>query len=111
MTPKSNDFVIVARIGEIQNSEKKMKQVKPGEELEICVAYAEEKFYAIGDKCTHSGCSLAEGFLTDHEVQCVCHGSKFDIRTGEATGRPAVKPEPVYELKVEGDNVLVKLPI
>jgi nitrite reductase/ring-hydroxylating ferredoxin subunit len=105
-----SNFVKVATTGEIQNSDRKMKQVKPDKEHEICIAYAEEKFYAIGDKCTHRGCSLAEGDLTDHEVQCMCHGSKFDVRTGEVTGAPAVKPEPVYELKVEDENILVKIP-
>jgi glycine betaine catabolism B len=106
----SNNFVKVATTGEVQNSETKLKKVKPNEELEICVAYAEGKFYAIGDICTHAGCSLSDGRLMGHEVQCMCHSSKFDVRTGAVTVAPAVDPEPVYELKVENDNILIKIP-
>jgi nitrite reductase/ring-hydroxylating ferredoxin subunit len=111
----NNNFVKVATTGEIQNSETKLKKVKPKEELEICVAYAEGDFYAIGDICTHAGCSLSDGYLRGYEVNCACHGSKFDVRNGSVIAPPPgdpgpIDPEPTYELKVENDNVLIKIP-
>jgi 3-phenylpropionate/trans-cinnamate dioxygenase ferredoxin subunit len=57
--------------------------------------------YAIGDRCSHAEASLAEGFLSDREVECPRHGSEFDLRTGEALSLPATKPVPKYEVVVE----------
>lgn len=107
---KNNNFVIVATTGEVQNSETKMKKVKLNEEIEICVSYVKGKFYAIGDKCTHRYCPLSAGVLMEYEVQCMCHFAKFDVRDGSVTAPPAVDPVPAYELKIENDNILIKIP-
>ncbi|MDQ1521053.1 MAG: 3-phenylpropionate/trans-cinnamate dioxygenase ferredoxin component, partial [Actinomycetota bacterium] len=46
----------------------------------------------------------------EREIECPKHGSTFDLCTGEPRTLPATKPVPVYELKVEGDDVNVVLP-
>ena len=74
----------------------------------ICVANVEGKYYAIGSICTHEGGPLADGTLEGYEVECPWHGSKFDVRTGEVTSPPASEPEPAYETKVNGNNILIK---
>jgi glycine betaine catabolism B len=99
----SEDFVKVADTKDIQPSH--MKEVD-GEN--ICVVNVEGKYYAIGSICTHEGGPLADGMLEGHEVECPWHGSKFDVRSGEVTNPPASEPEPVYEVKVDGNNILVK---
>ncbi|MEX0806267.1 MAG: Rieske 2Fe-2S domain-containing protein, partial [Candidatus Binatia bacterium] len=43
----------------------------------VAVARIGEEFFAIDDTCTHAQCSLGEGALIDHEVECPCHGSRF----------------------------------
>lgn len=65
--------------------------------------------YVIGDRCSHAEASLSEGELFDFDVECPRHGSEFDVRTGEPASLPATRPVPVYEVKVEGDDVLVSL--
>jgi len=42
-------------------------------------------------------------------VTCEWHGAMFDIRTGAARSLPATRPIPVYEVRVEGEQVLVDL--
>jgi 3-phenylpropionate/trans-cinnamate dioxygenase ferredoxin subunit len=71
-----------------------------------------DDFYAIGDRCSHADVSLSEGdvLADDYEIECWKHGSTFDLKTGEPQSLPAIKPVPVYETKVEGDDVLVTLP-
>jgi nitrite reductase/ring-hydroxylating ferredoxin subunit len=101
----SDDFVKVADTKDIQPS--KMKEVELNGE-KICIANAEGKYYAIGNVCTHLGGPLAQGKLEGYEVQCPWHGSRFDIRTGKVARPPAIRPEPVYEIKVENDNILLK---
>jgi 3-phenylpropionate/trans-cinnamate dioxygenase ferredoxin subunit len=103
----SYGFVKVANAEEIPVSQ--MKEVIVGEER-ICIANVNGEFYAIGNVCTHAGCPLTMGTLTDHEVECACHGSKFDVRTGEVTNPPAVMPESIYDLKVEDGSILIKIP-
>ncbi len=78
----------------------------------IAVVRIEDEFYAIGDTCSHEDYSLSEGQVFDEECELECwkHGSTFDLRTGEPRSLPATKPVPVYELRVEGPDLLVELP-
>lgn len=99
------DFVKVAEGKDIQSSTMKVVEVN-GEK--ICLANVEGKYYAIGNVCTHVGGPLAQGKLEGYEVECPWHGSRFDIRTGKVVRPPAMRSEPIYEIKVEDDNILVK---
>ena len=101
----SGDFVKVAESREIGPSS--MKAVEVDDE-KVCVINAEGNYYAIGNVCTHVGGPLNEGTLEGFEVQCPWHGSKFDIRTGEPTKPPATSTVPKYEVKIDGNNILVK---
>ncbi|MFZ0510967.1 MAG: non-heme iron oxygenase ferredoxin subunit [Candidatus Nitrosopolaris sp.] len=76
----------------------------------ICVVNVEGKYYAIGNVCTHIGGPLAEGTLEGYEVEYPWHGSKFDVRTGEPTRPSARRSEPIYELKIDGNNILIRKP-
>src|SRR5919199_1580263 len=101
----SEDFVKVADTKDIQPSQMKELDVN-GEN--ICVVNVEGKYYAIGSICTHEGGPLADGTLEGYEVECPWHNSKFDIRTGEVRSPPASEPEPTYEIKVDGNSILIK---
>ncbi len=48
------------------------------------------------------------GRLENYQVECPWHGSLFDLRTGQVIMGPASRPEPVYEVKLEGINILVR---
>lgn len=99
------DFVKVAETEDIQVSQ--MMAVEVNDE-KICLANVNGKYYAIGNVCTHMGGPLAEGKLEEYIVQCPWHGSRFDIRSGEVVRPPAMKPEPIYEVKVENNDILIK---
>ena len=101
----SEDFVKVAETKDIQSSQMKAVEV---DGKKVCVANVEGKHYAIGNVCTHVGGPLAEGTLEGYEVECPWHGSKFDVRTGEPTRPPAKRSEPSYEVKVDGNNILIR---
>jgi ferredoxin-NADP reductase/nitrite reductase/ring-hydroxylating ferredoxin subunit len=99
------DFAKVADTNDIQPSH--MKEVQLDGES-ICIVNVEGKYYAIGNICTHEGGPLADGTLEGYEVECPWHASKFDVRTGEVKEPPASEPEPVYQIKVDGNNILIK---
>jgi 3-phenylpropionate/trans-cinnamate dioxygenase ferredoxin subunit len=76
----------------------------------ICLARtADGELHAINDICSHEDWSLSEGELIDHEVECMKHGSRFDLRTGEPNALPAVDPVPVYAVSVEDGDVYVEV--
>jgi ferredoxin-NADP reductase/nitrite reductase/ring-hydroxylating ferredoxin subunit len=102
---EKKDFVKVADTNDIQPSQMKEVQVD-GES--ICIVNVGGKYYAIGNICTHEGGPLADGTLEGYEVECPWHASRFDVRTGEVKEPPASEPEPVYQIKVDGNSILIK---
>src|SRR5918911_1117710 len=98
-------FVKVAEAKDIQTSQ--MKEVQ-FDGQDVCIANVDGKYYAIGNVCTHEGGPLADGVLENYEVECPWHQSRFDVRTGEVTSPPASESEPAYEVKVDGNSILVK---
>jgi nitrite reductase/ring-hydroxylating ferredoxin subunit len=101
----SEDFVKAAESKDIAPSSMKAVDVA-GEK--VCIVNIEGNYYAIGNVCTHVGGPLDEGTLEGYEVECPWHGSKFDVRTGEPTKPPARQSVPTYEVKLEGNNILVR---
>jgi 3-phenylpropionate/trans-cinnamate dioxygenase ferredoxin component len=75
----------------------------------VAVVRADGEVFALRDVCSHAEVPLSEGDVYDHTVECWLHGSCFDVRTGKPTGPPATKPVPTYEVKIDGDDVLVAL--
>jgi len=97
-------FVKVASKDEIPVG--KMKLVEENGTPSLLANVAGE-YYAIGNKCTHRSCKLSSGTLEGEIVKCPCHGSKFNVKTGEVMHGRAYKPEPKYTVKVEKDQLLV----
>ena len=62
---------------------------------------------AFANLCTHEECDLAYGALDGEEIECDCHGSVFNVVSGEVLQGPATERLPVYAVRVEGDDVLV----
>ncbi len=67
---------------------------------EVAVARVQGSLYAFSDICTHRHCNLATGGdLEDFHIECECHGSVFDIRTGEVHNPPATEPLETFEVR------------
>ncbi len=74
---------------------------------QVAVANVEGDLHGFDDTCTHQQCSLAEGELDGTIVECACHGSQFDVITGEAVNGPAVDPVDVFQMKEEDGQLKV----
>jgi 3-phenylpropionate/trans-cinnamate dioxygenase ferredoxin component len=73
--------------------------------LRISIARVSDRLYAFGDLCTCSreACPLSGGLLRGTTIMCQCHGSRFDITTGEVLDGPATEALNVYQVReVEG---------
>ena len=69
-------------------------------ETAVCVGRTAGGWVAFQDTCTHEECSLSDGELEGSVVVCPCHGSEFDLRTGDVLCPPALDPLPIYEARV-----------
>ena len=67
----------------------------------IAVFNIDGAYYAIEDVCTHDGGELAGGPVEGFQVECLRHGARFDVRTGEALCAPAYTPTVVFPVKLE----------
>jgi 3-phenylpropionate/trans-cinnamate dioxygenase ferredoxin subunit len=102
----SAQYTTVASLKELKTS--KLLCVKP-QGLRIALAYVDGKVFAVDDMCSHEDASLAKGSLHGECVKCPLHGSRFDLNTGAALDEPAEEPVKTYPVKIEGDDILVKL--
>ena len=65
--------------------------------------------HALADVCTHAYGLLSSGWIVEEAVQCPLHGARFDLKTGRCVSTPPHDPVRVYEVRVEGEDILVKL--
>ena len=77
---------------------------------DVAVADVAGAYYAFSDICTHRKCSLSDGELDGGTLTCICHGSRFDVTTGEVVRGPADRPLQVYPARVQGDELEIDLP-
>lgn len=75
------------------------------EDTAVAVAKIGGEVFAFSNVCTHADCELSGGALKEQVVTCWCHGSEFNIKTGEVKTPPAEKPLPIYKVKVENGEV------
>lgn len=68
------------------------------------------EFRATDNVCSHEYALLSEGWVENGCIECPLHAAQFDIRTGKAMSAPADEDIAVYEVKVEGEDLLVALP-
>ncbi len=101
-------FVAVARLADVPPGE--MLPCEVGD-LEIALCNVDGRIYAIRNVCTHDDGILTGGELDGFAIVCPRHGARFDVRTGEVLRMPAAFPIQTYEVKIEGDSVLVKVDI
>ncbi len=65
----------------------------------------EGDFHAFDATCPHQGCAVNQA--VDGELKCPCHGSRFDLSTGDVLEGPAQSGLSEIAVRVEGDRVVV----
>jgi 3-phenylpropionate/trans-cinnamate dioxygenase ferredoxin component len=100
------EFVRVARSGQIPDGYVRRFFAK---DLELCVARFNGTAYATSNYCTHLDCLLSSGKLVEDGIGCSCHGSVFDLETGDAIYPPATRPIQTYPVREQNGEVLVGL--
>ncbi len=99
--------LIAAKHGDLKDGQ--MKQVEVGED-KFVLAMVEGQYHAFGAVCPHHGADLVNGLLHDHSVRCPWHHSIFDVTTGRFLEPPSLDDIPQFDVKVEGEDIIVILP-
>src|SRR4030095_4441395 len=102
---QNKGLVKVAKKSDIPLSHMKECQVNG---QSVCVANIDGKYFAINNVCSHEGGPLVDGELQGYEVECPWHQSKFDMRTGEVKAPQAVEPQASYEIRILGEDIMLK---
>lgn len=97
------EFIKVAKVSDLEPGEKMLVEY---EDEDVGLFNLEGEFYAISDVCTHDDGPLVEGEVEGEHVICPRHGARFNIKTGEQT-MPAFAPVPLYEVKIEGEDIFI----
>ena len=100
-------FIKVAQVSELPPGD--MKPVKMGNE-DVLLVNVDGNIHACDDVCTHSYASLSEGDLSGAEVECPLHGALFNVTSGEAITPPAVEALRIFQVRIDGDDILVGPP-
>ncbi len=99
-------FETVASIGQIPREG--VLAVVKSDGQRICLIRSRDRVSAVADNCPHQDFEMALGdVLPDGSIQCAWHGARFDCVTGAVMQGPATQPLPVFEVRIEGNNVLV----
>lgn len=102
-----SEFVRVAGKGDVANGKMRSVYVSAAG-ANVVVVGIDGKYFAFRDECPHMGVRLSNGSLEGSIITCPEHSAKFDVTTGKPLST-ANGPLVAYEVKVEGDDVLVKI--
>src|SRR5678816_4086863 len=86
-----------------------MKEISV-DEVKILLARVGDNYHAVSATCPHYGGPLAEGALCGTRVVCPWHHAVFNVVNGNLEDPPALDSLISYQVRVEGDRILVRLP-
>lgn len=93
---------VLARVADVPVGGAVSAQDAEGRPVLVCQPRA-GTFVAFSAICTHMGCTVAPDGGT---LRCPCHGSTYDVATGDNTGGPAPSPLPEIDVTVRRGEVV-----
>lgn len=104
MRDEKGEFVRVARSGQIPEGIVRRFDVNG---TQVAIARWGGRAFALHNFCTHLACHLSSGKVDDGGLVCLCHGSIFDLATGEPINPPATRPVKTYPIEEADGQVYV----
>ncbi|MDZ4135291.1 MAG: nitrite reductase small subunit NirD [Paracoccaceae bacterium] len=104
MKRKKGDWIDIGGLADIPAQGARVVKTALG-----CVAVfrtADDRIFALDDRCPHKGGPLSEGIVHGHFVTCPLHGWVFDMTTGLAQGADDGQT-PSYQVRVDGGRIML----
>ena len=100
-------MTVVAKFSELESGTAHKVMV---DGVPVAVVRIEDEVFAIADTCSHANISLSLGMVwcETKQIECIKHGSAFNLVTGQPDTFPATQPVAVYSAKVVNDEVIVE---
>lgn len=99
------DWVDVAALSELAVGQTRCVELA-GHEVLLC--RTADGVYAVDNLCSHAAARLCDGKLKGGKILCPLHGAAFDVKSGEALTRPAVRALASYAVKIADDRILLQ---
>ena len=104
---RNKKWVKAADLAEFQATDRKL--VDLGGKNQIGLFKINGDFLAVSAWSSHQRATMVHGPLDGYELTCPLHGARFDLRTGAALSLPAVRGVKTFPVKVENDEVHIKV--
>ena len=101
------EYLDIAPASELPNGERLFVEV---EGKSLVIFNIADRFFSIGDICSHDDGPVGDGDLEGFNVVCPRHGGEFDVRTGQAVQMPAVVDIPAYPVRIVDGMIQVGIP-
>ena len=100
-------MTVVAKFSELESGTVHKVMV---DGVAVAVVRIDDEVFAIADTCSHADISLSLGMVwcETKQIECIKHGSAFNLVTGQPDTFPATQPVAVYSAKVVNDEVIVE---
>ena len=90
------------------STDREIRELRIDDE-DLTIAHVDGAWLAFDDECTHHACPLHEGVLDGATIECECHGSIFDLRSGAVLRGPATEPIRVHAAEIRDGRLVVKV--
>lgn len=104
---QGDGFQAVGTLSQLQEEGKILEKQSLPDPLLVVIPAGGQTPVAVNPTCTHQGC-LVDWQADQKQFVCPCHGSQYGPE-GKVTQGPASQPLATYPVKVEADQVLVKV--
>lgn len=94
---------VAAKVGELSPNSSKI--FKFGDKPGVLVNTASGELLAFNAVCTHLNCTVQYDSQASH-IWCPCHNGRFDL-TGRVISGPPPQPLEKYNVKINGEDIIV----
>ncbi len=99
-------FVKAARLDDVPPEARMRLQMG---DVDLLLCHTQDRIFAVRNQCSHAHESLECGRMKAGWIACPVHGARFDLETGAALNPPASTPIDTFEVRIEGEAILVAL--
>lgn len=105
--PAPREFVPVMRDADLREGQPRRVEA---DGVRIVLVRNKGKVHALGDRCSHFGGPLSEGWLFRDGLVCPWHGSRYCLKTGRPIDGPATGVQPRFDVRVMDGMIEVRKP-
>lgn len=106
-TTTQGGFIEVGQVQDLDQNGRILKTLQDNQKvLVVRDAKNADTLHALNPVCTHQGCPV-DLKQDSQDIFCACHGSTFKP-DGAVVKGPATDPLTSYDVKIDGDAILVK---